>query len=70
MDRAVNPGEEVVLECQIRSKSRNSRCDWQRDGFPVGLEPGKYEWSGGRNRGSGNCGLRIINADIKFDDGD
>ena len=63
----VNPGEDVVLECRVSDKSRNSECIWQKDGKPVRLQDGKYEWNG-RLEG-GDCSLKVLKADIMFDDG-
>ena len=63
----VNPGEDLVLTCRIFEKSRNSQCIWQKDGKPIRLQDRKYEWSGSQD--SGDCSLRIINADINYDDG-
>lgn len=65
--REVNPGEEVVLPCRIYDKSRNSICSWQKNGFPISLQTGKYQWDGDRQRG--DCSLRIYKADINFDNG-
>lgn len=65
--REVNPGEEVVLPCRIYDKSRNSICSWQKNGFPISLQTGKYQWDGDRQRG--DCSLRIFKADINFDNG-
>ncbi|QQP50254.1 Uncharacterized protein FKW44_011191, partial [Caligus rogercresseyi] len=63
----VNPGEDAILLCRIFEKSRNSDCIWQKDGKPIRLQPGKYEWDGIKE--SGDCSLRLISADIEYDDG-
>eukprot|EP00094_Tigriopus_californicus_P003980 TCALIF_03833-PA protein Name:"Similar to KIRREL3 Kin of IRRE-like protein 3 (Homo sapiens)" AED:0.15 eAED:0.16 QI:0/0.28/0.12/1/1/1/8/0/621 len=64
----VNPGETTTMICRIAEKNTGSECIWQKDGKPVRLQEGKYEWNGRVN--DGDCTLRIIKADIKFDDGD
>lgn len=61
----VNPGGEVVMRCVIRNKGGD--CRWEKDGSPMGLFPGKYEWAG--DVGAGDCSLRIFEADIQYDDG-
>lgn len=63
----VNPGETTTMSCRISEKNSGSECIWQKDGKPVRLQDGKYEWNGRVNEG--DCTLRIIKADIKFDDG-
>ena len=63
----VNPGQDVLLPCRIYQKSRNSICHWQKDGFPISLQTGKYQWDGDRQRG--DCSLKIFKADINFDNG-
>ena len=63
----VNPGQDVILPCRIFDKSRNSVCNWQKDGYPISLQRGKYQWDGERQRG--DCSLKIIKADINFDNG-
>ena len=65
--REVNPGQDVILPCRIYQKSRNSICNWQKDGFPISLQTGKYQWDGDRQRG--DCSLKIFKADINFDNG-
>ena len=34
---------------------------------PIGIHNGKYEWAS--RPSSGDCSLKIMNVDIKFDDG-
>ena len=63
----VNPGEDAVIPCRIFDKHRNSICNWQKDGLPIRIQNGKYEWEG--NRAAGDCSLRILKADINFDNG-
>uniref|UniRef100_A0A0K2SZJ5 Ig-like domain-containing protein n=2 Tax=Lepeophtheirus salmonis TaxID=72036 RepID=A0A0K2SZJ5_LEPSM len=63
----VNPGDDTILLCRIFEKSRNSDCIWQKDGKPIRMQPGKYEWDGIKE--SGDCSLRLIGADIEYDDG-
>ena len=63
----VNPGEDATLTCRIFDKHRNSICNWQKDGLPIRIQTGKYEWEG--NREAGDCSLRILKADINFDNG-
>ena len=65
--REVNPGQDVILPCRIYQKSRNSICNWQKDGFPISLQTGKYQWDGDQQRG--DCSLKIFKADINFDNG-
>ena len=36
--------------------------------MPVGVHPGKYEWAVGS--GASDCSLRILAAEIEYDDGD
>ena len=63
----VNPGQDVILPCRIYQKSRNSICNWQKDGYPISLQTGKYQWDGDKQRG--DCSLKIFKADINFDNG-
>lgn len=63
----VNPGEIAVLTCRIFGKDRDSICHWQKDGFPIRMQSGKYEWNG--NKEQGDCSLRVLRADINFDNG-
>ena len=65
--KEVNPGETTVLSCRVFKKSRNSDCIWQKDGKPIRLQDGKYEWDGSQD--SGDCSLKVISADINYDDG-
>eukprot|EP00095_Tigriopus_kingsejongensis_P010153 maker-scaffold575_size133042-snap-gene-0.26 protein:Tk10153 transcript:maker-scaffold575_size133042-snap-gene-0.26-mRNA-1 annotation:"hypothetical protein DAPPUDRAFT_54063" len=64
----VNPGESLVLSCRIENKNRGSECLWQKDRKPVRIQEGKYEWAGRMQ--DGDCSLRIIEADVRFDDGE
>lgn len=66
-DIEANPGQDVILPCRIFDKSRNSICSWQKDGFPISLQTGKYQWDGDRQRG--DCSLKVYKADINFDNG-
>ena len=61
----VNPGDEVVLLCQVRNKG--GECRWEKDGNPVGIFKDKYEWAG--DVASGNCSLRILDSSSEYDDG-
>ena len=63
----VNPGEDVILRCRIFDKNPNSICNWQKNGYPIRFQNGKYEWQGDRQRG--DCSLKILKADINFDNG-
>jgi hypothetical protein len=63
---AVNPGEEAVLTCRLVGKKGD--CRWERNGLPVGLYQGKYEWAG--NPAQGDCSLRLREASIQYDQGD
>ena len=40
---------------------------WEREGEPLGIFPGKYDWAGDLK--SGDCSLLISDADLEFDDG-
>ncbi len=60
----VNPGGQVTLACLIQDKKGD--CRWEKNGEPVGIESGKYEWTGPLE--SGDCSLKISDADLKFDD--
>ncbi|ODM98937.1 Kin of IRRE-like protein 3 [Orchesella cincta] len=62
----VNPGQETRLTCKIFNKK--GQCSWQKDGKPVGIYLGKYEWAG--NPDVGDCSLRILNAALEYDDGE
>ena len=39
-----------------------------KDGKPLRIIAGKYEWSGARE--VGDCSVRIVRADINYDDGE
>ena len=39
-----------------------------KDGKPLRMIAGKYEWSGARE--VGDCSVRIVRADINYDDGE
>ncbi len=43
-------------------------CRWERNGLPVGLYPGKYEWAG--SPAQGDCSLRVREASLQYDSGD
>ena len=60
-----NPGQAVVLGCEVENKG--GECRWEKDGSPVGLFPGKYEWAGDTK--TGDCSLRILNAKYEYDNG-
>ncbi|CAG0893202.1 unnamed protein product [Cyprideis torosa] len=62
----INPGGTEVLHCRIYEL--RGECSWQKDGKPVGIYKNKYEWAG--NPDLGDCSLRVLNADLDFDDGD
>ena len=61
----VNPGTSAVLECMVRGKG--GECRWEKDGQPVGIFEGKYEWAGAVEQG--NCSLAILDATSEYDDG-
>ena len=69
----VNPGGQVVMPCIVLNKK--GECRWERDGNPVGIYPGKYEWAGvSKNSDNaalddGDCSLRILDANLEYDDG-
>ena len=64
----INPGANGLMECRVFGKSRSSMCIWQKDGIPIRMpQDGKYEWYGGMEHG--DCSLKIIKADINYDDG-
>ena len=64
----INPGANALMECRVFGKSRSSMCIWQKDGIPIRMpQDGKYEWYGGMEHG--DCSLKIIKADINYDDG-
>ncbi len=62
----VNPGEEAVLACRLQGKKGD--CRWERNGLPVGLYAGKYEWAG--SPAQGDCSLRVREASLQYDSGD
>ncbi|XP_021944481.1 kin of IRRE-like protein 3 isoform X3 [Folsomia candida] len=62
----VNPGQESIVTCKIFNKK--GQCSWQKDGKPVGIYLGKYEWAG--NPDTGDCSLRVMNAALEYDDGE
>ena len=61
----VNPGGSVVLPCIVHNLGGS--CRWSKEGTPVGIFPGKYEWSGSRD--DGDCSLLVIDADSRYDSG-
>jgi len=65
-NREVNPGGDVLLSCVINDM--RGQCRWEKDGTPVGIFPGKYEWANG-DLESGDCSLRILDAKLAYDDG-
>lgn len=58
----------IDQEIQLPCSSRNVRdsCRWKKDGKPVMLQPGKYEWMTNRD---GDCTLLIKKASLDLDDG-
>ena len=66
----VNPGGQVIMPCIVINK--RGECRWERDGQPVGIHPGKYEWAGpnkGPSADPGDCSLKVLDANLDFDDG-
>ena len=66
----VNPGGQVIMPCIVLNK--RGECRWERDGQPVGIHPGKYEWAGaskGPSTDPGDCSLKILDSSLEFDDG-
>ena len=61
----MNPGGAVDVECRVANKE--GECRWEKSGNPIGIFPGKYEWSG--SPADGDCTLRVINASLEYDDG-
>ena len=61
----VNPGGAIDITCRVDNKE--GECRWEKSGNPIGIFPGKYEWSG--NPEDGDCTLRVINASLEYDDG-
>ena len=52
--------------------NKRGECRWEKDGQPVGIHPGKYEWAGNSKESpaeSGDCSLKILDANLEFDDG-
>ena len=67
-NQEVNPSGDVVLRCAIRAM--RGECRWEKDGTPVGILPGKYEWAAGKGSpADGDCSLRIRDARLAYDDG-
>ena len=66
-NQEVNPGGDVVLGCVINNM--RGQCRWEKDGTPVGIFPGKYEWAAASGPADGDCSLRVINASLEYDDG-
>ena len=64
-NQEVNPGGDVLLGCVINDM--RGQCRWEKDGTPVGIFPGKYEWAGDFE--GGDCSLRILDAKLAYDDG-
>ncbi|XP_011162427.1 hemicentin-1 [Solenopsis invicta] len=60
----VSAGHDVRLRCIVQNKG--GTCHWQKDGKPVQVHLGKYEWD---NRDNGDCTLTIKEANLHFDDG-
>ena len=48
-------------------RAMRGECRWEKDGTPVGIFPGKYEWAG--DTGAGDCSLRILAAKYEYDNG-
>jgi hypothetical protein len=61
----VNPGGETVLLCVVADLK--GECRWEKDGVPVGLYEGKYEWVGRPEEGE--CSLRVRAASMEYDNG-
>ncbi len=55
----------LIMPCVIADKKGD--CRWEKDGNPVGIYPNKYEWAGSPEKG--DCSLRILDADLEYDDG-
>ena len=58
----VNPGGSVTLPCRVTDK--RGECRWERNSMPVGMFPGKYEWTGE------DCSLRVHKAGLEYDNGE
>ena len=63
--REVNPEGDVVMVCKVKNK--RGECRWERDNTPIAAYKGKYEWAG--NPATGDCSLRILNANYDYDNG-
>ena len=63
----VNPGNRVVMRCEVENKG--GECRWEKDGTPVGIFPGKYEWARPEDMETGNCSLVILDSSAEYDDG-
>ena len=63
--REVNPGGDAVLPCVVADLK--GECRWEKDGEPVGLYEGKYEWVGRPEEGE--CSLRVRAASMEYDNG-
>ena len=61
----VNPNGNLVLPCIVNNKG--GECRWEKDGAPMGIFPGKYDWAG--NPDTGDCSLKVMNAQLEWDDG-
>ena len=46
----------------------NTKLILPKDGKPLRIIAGKYEWNGARE--VGDCSVRIVRADINYDDGE
>lgn len=61
----VNPKGNLRLPCVVNDL--RGECRWEKDGSPVGIFPGKYEWAG--EPSVGDCSLRVLDAQLQYDDG-
>jgi hypothetical protein len=61
----VDPGGEAILTCVVADLK--GECRWEKDGVPVGLYEGKYEWVGKPEEGE--CSLRVRAASMEYDNG-
>eukprot|EP00094_Tigriopus_californicus_P013464 TCALIF_13024-PA protein Name:"Similar to KIRREL Kin of IRRE-like protein 1 (Homo sapiens)" AED:0.12 eAED:0.13 QI:0/0.83/0.76/0.92/0.91/1/13/506/759 len=61
----VNPGADATLTCVVENIGGD--CRWQKDGKPVGIYEGKYQWSSTPNLG--DCSLDVLEVNITYDDG-